>query len=442
MRESAALPWRDSVGGFGCVGSQLGKSSLGGRSSYGDVCRRSKGENSAEAEEFADGIEAVLKGRCSLYSKEYPCHAPGVPRWFLGRVTRFFSNGIPRIVIEHINITERRQAEELLKQTADRLALAASAGDAGIWHMDYVSGVLYWDEQMYRLYGTTKDKFSCAYGNWQNLLHPEDRSRANEELDAALRGEKEFDCQFRIVWPDGSIRHIRGNALVKRDASGKPIQMVGTNRDITSQKDAANALLESNQQLQVESEHALESSIVADAANAAKSEFLANMSHEIRTPMNGVIGMVGLLLDTELTIEQRRYAEIARASGESLLQLINDILDFSKLEAKKLELETIDFNLRILLDHLDSILSATAKTKGIKLRCIANPTAPTQLRGDLGRLLQILINLAGNAIKFTEKGEVVISVTPEEERRIRLPAALLGARHGHRNTKGQNRHNL
>ena len=391
------------------------RSRVGEGSNYVDICRRSKDENSTEAEEFADGIEAVLKGRCSLYSKEYPCHTPGVQRWFLGRVTGFFFNGIPRVVIEHINITERRQAEELLKQTADRLALAASAGDAGIWHIDYLSGVLHWDEQMYRLYGTTKDNFSGAYEVWQTLLHPEDRGRVDEEFNAALRGEKELDCQFRIVWPDGSIHYIRANALVKWNASGKPIQIVGTNRDITSQKEAAAALFESNLRLQGETERARESSIAADAANAAKSEFLANMSHEIRTPMNGVIGMVGLLLDTELTAEQRRYAETARASGESLLQLINDILDFSKIEAKKLELETIDFNLRILLDHLDSILSATAKTKGIELRCIADPAAPAQLRGSLGRLLQILINLAGNAIKFTEKGEVVVSVTLEEE---------------------------
>jgi PAS domain-containing protein len=134
---------------------------------YVDVCRLSEGENSSEAAEFADGIEAVLKGERALYSKEYPCHAPGVPRWFLGRVTRFFSNGIPRVVVEHINITERKRAEELLQQTADRLALAASAGGAGIWDHDYVNGVLHWDEQMFRLYGTTEDKFSGTYEAWR-----------------------------------------------------------------------------------------------------------------------------------------------------------------------------------------------------------------------------------------------------------------------------------
>ena len=320
-----------------------------------------------------------------------------------------------RMIGTNWDITAQKRTEELLKQTTDRLALAASAGSAGIWDFDYVNGVLHWDEQMFRLFGTTEDKFGGDFEAFRHLVHPEDRIRAEEEFNAAVRGEMELDVQFRVVWPDGTIRHLSGNALMRRDASGKPIRIVGTNRDITSQKEAAAALLESNQHLQLETERARESSMEADAANAAKSEFLANMSHEIRTPLNGVIGMTGLLLETELTAEQHRYVEIARASGESLLELINDILDFSKIEAKKLELETIDFDLLSLLDHLDSVLSATAKAKGIELLCIDDPTVPRLLRGDPGRLLQILTNLVSNAIKFTEKGAVAVSVTLEEE---------------------------
>ena len=178
--------------------------------------------------------------------------------------------------------------------------------------------------------------------------------------------------------------------------------------DITKRKEAEAELRETNLYLEEATARANSMAARAEDANTAKSEFLANMSHEIRTPMNGVIGMTGLLLDTNLTEEQRRYAETARNSGESLISLINDILDYSKIEAGKLDLEIMDFDLRTLLDDFAAMLSFRAHEKKLEFICAADPDVFTHLRGDPGRLRQILVNLAGNAIKFTSKGEVAV----------------------------------
>jgi PAS domain S-box-containing protein len=344
-------------------------------------------------------------------NSEYRIKTPdGQERWIRDRAfpIRDEAGELVRIAGIAEEITERRHSEILLRQTADRLMLATRAGGVGTWDNDLVNNVVVWDEQMFRLYGISKDQFGRSYEAWLAGVHPADRRRVNEENEATLRGEREFDSEFRVVWPDGSIHHIRGLGLVKRDALGKPIHIIGTNWDISAQKEAADRLLASNRKLESETERANQLAIEAEAANVAKSEFLANMSHEIRTPMNGVIGMTGLLLDTDLTEEQRRCATVVRDCGQSLLELINDILDLSKIEAKKVELETERFDLRGLLDSLVATFALQADVKGLELISIVDDSVPAWLLGDSGRLRQIVTNLVGNALKFTDMGEVTI----------------------------------
>ncbi len=205
----------------------------------------------------------------------------------------------------------------------------------------------------------------------------------------------------KTVTPAGEVRWLLTSKIPYRDRNGNIVGVLGISRDITAIQEAEEALQKAKEE--------------AEAANRAKSEFLANMSHEIRTPMNGIIGLTELALDTPLAPEQREYLEMVKASADALLAVINDILDFSKIEARKLELERVDFSLRDLLGDTMKALGLRAQQKGLELACHIPADVPDALVGDPGRLRQVIINLVGNAIKFTERGEVIVQVGRESE---------------------------
>jgi PAS domain S-box-containing protein len=260
-----------------------------------------------------------------------------------------------------------------------------------------------------RFYGYPQEAFTTLHISDINTFSPSEISQAMGSVTPEIG--RRFIFQHRLA--DGTVRDVEVSSSIILFAGRMVHHSIV--QDITERKRAELELLESNRRLEEATARSNRMAEQAKAASIAKGEFLANMSHEIRTPMNGVVGMTGLLLDTRLTDEQRHYAETVRTSGEALLGLINDILDFSKIEAGKLDLEMLDFDLSDLLDDFAATLALRAHEKGIELLCAADPEVPVLLRGDPGRLRQVLTNLAGNAVKFTHTGEVAIRVTLVEE---------------------------
>ena len=294
------------------------------------------------------------------------------------------------------NIKFKQSQALLQKSEAKFRTLGESAPDC-IFLADSIGQWVYCNSPWTKMTGLSVPD-SLGHG-WTGALHPDDKEKVLEQWTMALRERKDLSLEFRLVTAAGHVLWVAcRTAPIQYDPGdvGESGGYAGSIKDISSYKEVEEALRRAKTD--------------AEGAVKAKGEFLAKMSHEIRTPMNGVLGMTNLLSDTEMTSQQREYTETIRRSAESLLLLINDVLDFSKVEARKLIFETIDFNLQEIIEGSLELLAETAQAKNIELAGFVLADVPTQLRGDPGRLRQVFVNLVSNAVKFTEYGEVVVSV--------------------------------
>jgi PAS domain S-box-containing protein len=303
------------------------------------------------------------------------------------------------------DITASKQLEEELRQANTRLDLAVRGSNVGIFEVDlrdgeYIGGRAHFINVWEQLGNQPPDssvESTAESTAWMASLHPDDRDRVLSKIRAQLAGAaNDYHVAYRARHRDGSDRWMLARGTITRDESGKAVRVTGSRVDVTDLKQIENELRQAKE--------------AAEAANHAKDEFLANVSHEIRTPMNAILGMTELALDTPLTNDQRQILKTVKSAADNLLGLINDLLDFSKIEAGKLELDSSEFSLRAALGDTLGALKVRADAKGLGFSCDVRPEVPDPLLGDAGRLRQVLLNLVGNAVKFTEAGKVSVRV--------------------------------
>jgi len=376
-------------------------------------------------------LRRIARATQNMARGDLSARVPGSQLEELGALAQSFNDMATRLktsfddLVGEVETRKRREreleeSEGRLRVSEDRLQLAIEAAGLGIWDWDVEHGRLIWDDSMYRLCGMEKDEFSSAVDAWSRCFVSDDDARVNAEIEAALRGDREFRSDFRIRRGDGSIRTIRASAHTIRNADGRAVRMVGVNRDVTDLLTAERDREDLVRQLRNHQEH-LEALVAsrttelraakesAEGASLAKSAFLANMSHEIRTPMNAILGYAQLLArDGDLGDEQKQKIDIIHSSGNHLLTLINDVLEMSKIEAGRATVVVEPFDVRALLNDVQLMFRELTENKGLELTCEQDLDLPRALSGDAGKVRQVVIDLLSNAVKFTACGHIAV----------------------------------
>ncbi len=298
------------------------------------------------------------------------------------------------------DISRRRQAEENLRRTTERLSLATRAARMGVWDWDVRTGVHTWDPGMYEAFGRGTDTSASPEEVWRQSLHPQELARVEAQMQNLLEHGDSLEHEFRILLPDGSERILCSRCHVTRDASGRAVRVIGVNWDLSERRREQEELVRAKE--------------AAEAADRAKGEFLTVMSHEIRTPLNGIIGFAALLRDAGLPGEASEMAATIETNSRILLRLLGDILDFSRLEAGPIEVIAEPVLPGAFLERIASRFGPMAEAKGLELRRELDATLPEVLLADIPRIQQVLEHLVDNAVKFTERGSVTVGLAAGE----------------------------
>jgi PAS domain S-box-containing protein len=351
-----------------------------------------------ERESDTEQMQRLLDGDIPVYqrAKRY-LHHNGYSVWGLASVSVVRNeHGQPEFVIAQIvDITARKRAEEALGLSNALMEESQSVAKVGGWELNLVSGHLYWTRETYRIHETTPEDFNPTVDAGVDFYIGDSRTRISAALELAKTAGQGYDLELEILTTKGRRLDVRATCTATREQD-TVVRLSGIFQDITERKQYERSLKEAREK--------------AELATRSKGQFLANMSHEIRTPMNAILGMLRLLHNTELSSRQRDYADKTEDAAKSLLSLINDILDFSKVEAGKMQLDPQPFRVNRLMRSLSVILSSNLGPKSVEVLFDIDPSIPDVLLGDSMRLQQVLINLGGNAVKFTRQGQVVVSL--------------------------------